>query len=210
MRDAYVGFYWTLPVNSHGFRDLPRDVDAAARTSRTIRYQRERVHQHVQEHAGELVAEVAFMDSRTDRATSAVLTAIEHAASVGRNATVLLVEFSEADRWRRISGLFEFASERQLQLCPLEPRPITIDRVLFDPIGHFEAWRERDESAMAGFRLAAHSGLRTALQAEPKSAGRWRRIADRLNREGIKSPWARDWTPEGVRKLAQRAHSDIT
>ena len=36
MRNA-VGFYWTLPVPWAGFVELPEDIDAAAKASRTIR-----------------------------------------------------------------------------------------------------------------------------------------------------------------------------
>lgn len=198
-----------MPVNSHGFRDLPRDVDAAAGASRTIRYQRERVRQHVREQAGELVGEVAYMDTRTDRATSSILDAIERAARVGRDATLLLVEFSSPYRWRRIGNLDEFVADRRLRCYRLDARPLTIDGRRFDPILHFETWRERDESAMSGFRLAAHAGLRAALHAEPPGAGRWKRIAERLNGGGVKTPWAREWTAEGVRKLTQRAHPDL-
>ena len=38
-----VGFYWTLPVPWAGFTDLPKDIDAAVKASRTIRYQVQRV-----------------------------------------------------------------------------------------------------------------------------------------------------------------------
>jgi hypothetical protein len=76
VRQAFVGFYWTLPVNWTGFRSLPKDVEEAAAKSRTIRYQMERVRKHVDENAGELVGEFTFMDVRPDRATDAVQEAL--------------------------------------------------------------------------------------------------------------------------------------
>lgn len=209
VRDAYVGFYWTLPVPWAGFRGLPRDVDAAARASRTIGYQRERVRQHVQEAAGDLVDEVVFMDVRTDRATELVLAAIEQAARGARRATLVLVEFSAEHRWRPISDLGDLVMGRGIRLDAIDPRPVTIDGKLFDPIRHFADWRTRDASAMAGFRVAAHAGLAAALAAEPPGAGRWRRIATRLNGSGVRTlRGGETWTPEGVRKLASRGYQD--
>ena len=43
VRPRFVGFYWTLPMPHVGFTKLPRDAEAAAEASQTIRYQRERV-----------------------------------------------------------------------------------------------------------------------------------------------------------------------
>lgn len=208
MRDAYVGFYWTLPVNSHGFRSLPKDVDAAATSSRTIRYQRERVRQHLREQAGELIGEVAYMDSRPDRATRAVRDAMMKATN-GSDAILLFVDFSQVRFWRRIPELPEYITSHGLRMYGLEPKAITIDGQLFDPFEHFEKWRQRDESAMGGFRLAAHAGLRKALEAETATSGRWMRIAERLNGEGVKTLRGGRWTPEGVRKIALRAHTDL-
>ena len=73
MKRLYAGVYWTLPVNWADFRDLPvEDIDAAAAASKTIRYQRECVRRYVRDEGGELAAEIAFMETRTDRATDAV------------------------------------------------------------------------------------------------------------------------------------------
>lgn len=211
MRDAYVGLYWTLPVPWAGFRDLPHDVEAAARASRTIRYQRERVRQHVREVAGDLVDEVVFMDVRTDRATELVLEAIERAADRARQASVALVDFSDPHRWRRIGGLHDLMEERGIRLDAIDPRPVTIDGKLFDPIRHFSDWRSRDASAMTGFRVAAHAALTAALAAEPPGVGRWQQIATRLNGDGVLTlRGGGTWTPEGVRKLATRNYPDMT
>ena len=62
MANAYLGFYWTLPVNWAGFRRLAVNIDDAAAASRTIRYQRERVRCYVAESRGRLVDEIAFID----------------------------------------------------------------------------------------------------------------------------------------------------
>ena len=55
--DRFLGLYWTLPVPWAGFTQLPKDVGAAAKLSRTIAYQRERVRRWVAEEGGDLVAE---------------------------------------------------------------------------------------------------------------------------------------------------------
>jgi hypothetical protein len=81
--DAFVGFYWTLPVNWSDFRSLPSDVKVATAKSRTIRYQRALVRNWVRdEPPAELVDEIAFMDTRPDRATEAVK---EHSQKPGRH-----------------------------------------------------------------------------------------------------------------------------
>jgi hypothetical protein len=79
MANAYLGFYWALPVNWAGFRRLPANIDDAAAGSRTIRYQRERVRAYVAESRGRLVDEIAFIDMQPDRATDLV-----EGASCGR------------------------------------------------------------------------------------------------------------------------------
>lgn len=99
---AYIGIYWTLPVNWAGFRDLPPSVEAAAAASKTIRYQRERVRRHVQDDGGDLLAEISFMNTRTDRATDAVRDVLHrHApAFLVVSPTVLTVRFEDNSHWR--------------------------------------------------------------------------------------------------------------
>jgi len=204
--DAYVGIYWTLPVNWAGFRDLPPDVDSAAAASRTIRYQRERVKRHVDAQTGKLIAEIAFMDTRTDRATDAVRDVLRRHAAVLRTArpTLLTVRFDAAHHWRPNPFIHHAAAELDLSLVDLSPDAVVIDDQVFDPARHFAAWRRRDESAMARLRLAAEEGLRAALAAAPMGQGRWSIIAERLNANGTKTIRGGNWTPENVRKLASR------
>lgn len=56
-KPRFVGFYWTLPMPHEGFKELPEDTEAAAKASRTVRYQRERVRLHVEAEGGVLVGE---------------------------------------------------------------------------------------------------------------------------------------------------------
>ena len=206
MREAYVGIYWTLPVNWAGFRDLPPGVDAAAAASKTIRYQRERVRRYVREDGGHLVDELAFMDTRTDRATDIVRNVLQgHApAFLGARPTLLTVGFEEVSHWRPNPFVHHAAEELNLRLVRLPPDPLVIDGQVFDPARHFSAWRKRDGTAMAHLRLEAEDGLRAALAATPQGQGRWQTTADLLNEKKVKTIRGSIWTAETVRKLAGR------
>ena len=206
MREASVGIYWTLPVNWAGFRDLPPSVDAAAAASKTIRYQRERVQRHVLECGGHLVGEIAFMDTRTDRATDAVRDVLQRNASalLASKPTLLTVRFEDMSHWRPNLFVRHAAEELGLTLIGLSPDPLVIDGQVFDPARHFTAWRKRDGTAMARLRLEAEDGLRTAMAETPEVEGRWRIVAGVLNTRGVKTIRGHSWTPENVRKLAGR------
>ena len=203
---SYVGVYWTLPVNWAGFRNLPPDVDAAAAVSRTIRYQRERVRGWVRGRGGTLLGEIAFMDTRTDRATDAVRDVLRRAAPAyaGKGATLLAVQFHEVQHWRRNPFLYEAAHELGLEVIGLSPDPLTINGQEFDPAQHFAAWRTEDGSVMARLRLDARDGLRAALAEVPDGNGRWQAVAGLLNGRGIQTIQGGTWTAENVRKLAGR------
>lgn len=206
MNGRYVGVYWTLPVNWAGFRDLPPDVDAAAAASRTICYQRERVRGWVREHGGELLGEIVFMDTRTDRATDAAREVLRRAAPTyaGMGATLLAVRFHESHHWRHNPFLYEAPQELGLEVIGLSPDPITIDGQVFDPARHFTSWRKEDDSAMARMRLDAHEGLQAALAEVPDGNGRWQAIAGLLNGRGVRTIRGGTWTATNVRKLAGR------
>lgn len=100
---SFIGFYWTLPVPWAGFSHLPRDVDAAAAKSRTIRYQRDRVRRWVRDEPGELSAEEVFLELAPDRGSEHVLPLIDKLLDRCRSqsARLVLVDFSVAYGWRR-------------------------------------------------------------------------------------------------------------
>jgi hypothetical protein len=205
MAGQFVGFYWTLPVNWAGFRDLPVDVTAAAKASQTIRYQRECVRRYVADQHGELVDEIAFMDVRTDRATEIVEAELKQRASqYAGKATLLSVAFDEHHRWRHNPYLRAAAESIGIELLPLPPEPIELDGRRFDPIAHFKKWRSRDVEEKNHLRYEAFHGLTEAMQRIPAKRGRWAEIASALNTQGIKSIQGNVWTAEGVRKLATR------
>lgn len=214
MREPFVGLYWTLPVTWAGYRDLPPSVDAAALASKTIRYQRERVRRYVFDMAGDLVDEIAFMDTRTDRATDAVRDVLRRNAPAfhASRPTLLTVWFEQTNNWRRNPFLLRAAAELGLNLIGLSPDALVIDGIVFDPSRHFAAWRKRNGTATDRLRLAAEDGLQKALVAVPDGTGRWRAIATSLNERGIATSRGCAWTSEGVRKAAGRlpcAHTDV-
>ena len=209
MSGLYVGFYWTLPVNRVGFRHLPRDAAQAAEVSTTIRYQRTLTHRYVLgvegRLEGRLLGEIAFMDTRPDRATKTVHEALDRIESItgGRRAAVIHVAFEERT-WRDNRHLIEQLRRMDIERVPLSPEPIVIDGERLDPIAHFEAWRQRETAALSALRLSAYAGLREALAVVPDGIGRWQTIATRLNINGITTVRGDYWTSENVRKLAGR------
>lgn len=206
VRGSFVGFYWTLPVNWAGFRDLPPGIEAAALASRTIRYQRERVRRHLRDNGGQLVDEIAFMDVRPDRATETVRDVLQRKASGHAHAgvTLVTVAFEQAAHWRPNHFLEDAAQTLGLVLLRLPPDPVTIDNKVFDPARHFSAWRRQDESAMTRLKMTAREAISVAMADVSNGAGGWRQIADRLNDGGVKTIRGHAWTAENARKLAGR------
>jgi hypothetical protein len=204
--DAYVGFYWTLPVNWLGFRSLPADVEAAAAKSRTIRYQRKLVQNWVRDNPpAQLVDEITFMDTRPDRATEAVNEVLSKARKIlsDRKAKLLYVKF-DLMQWRHNLYLHNYIVEQGIDAVPLPPDPLTIDGQRFDPSEHFGAWRQADAAAMADFKERATAGLQYALLEVPEGPGRYKRIADIMNERGIKTLRGGKWTAENIRKRLKR------
>lgn len=200
----YLGFYWTLPVNWAGFTDLPREADAAAAASRTIRYQRDRIRRWVHEEKGNLLAEAVFMDSRPDRGTDAIRDDIARllAEAETRDATLLLVDFTQAFGWRPHGPLYDLigASPRCLMLTP---DPVMIDGRLFDPARHFRQWRALDSAyrETKEAQLLAVGQTMADLRARGASHAA---IAAGLNETGLKTANGRAWSAETVRKFLAR------
>lgn len=198
---TYLGFYWTLPVLWAGFTSLPDDADEAARLSRTIRYQVDRVRRWVKDQNGRLAGETVFMDSRPDRATDAIICDIDRLLDRARaqSAEVVLVDFSLAYGWRPHGPLFERLAKAGTCVI-LPPEPATIDGKPFDPVEHFRAWRALDAAQQAvkaqrkdeaQDRIAALKSAGTSLAA----------IAADLNGSGLRTVTGRRWTADNVRKF---------
>ena len=215
-KPRFVGFYWTLPMPHVGFEELPEDTEAAAKASRTIRYQRERVRLHVEAEGGVLVGEAVWLELEPDRGSRHVAAALEQAVDLCQKAgaRLLYVDFAERHGWRphrqlktHLDGLAGAPLHR-----PLDPDPVVIDGRRFDPVRHFR--RRRDEMTergtpaerrqeVLGRILAFAAGLPPAVPPGDHAA-----LADGLNGAGIGTTTGRRWTPENLRaflKIASKA-----
>jgi len=201
MRHA-VGFYWTLPVPWAGFTTLPEDIDAAAKVSRTIRYQCERIRRHARERNYQLAAEKVFLEIAPDRGSPYVLDALRPLEALCRaqDAVLLLVDFSEVQRWRSHQPLSDWAKHASIEVETLYPEEIRIDDGVFDPDHHFSDWRQRQQewTASKPQRVARARAAAGRL----RDAGRTHlAIAQQLNDAGIPSATGKPWTADNVRSL---------
>ena len=204
MQRAFVGFYWTLPVPWAGFRDLPSDVDAAARLSRTIRYQRERVRRWVKDEGGYLVHEAVFLEIAPDRGSDVVAGPFERAAQMCRaqDATLVLVDFSAVQAWRSHGLLQDLARRAGVRIEQLYPDPVLINGKEFDPQQHFEGWRRRQQSWSAS-KPEREAALLARIAELRGDGSNYAQVADSLNAEGRSTVTGRRWTADGVRKFVR-------
>jgi hypothetical protein len=197
----FIGFYWTLPVPWAGFNELPKDLDAAADASKTIRYQRERVRKWAKAQKGTLIHEEVFMELLPDRGSEQIAPAIDMLLSRCReeNATLLLVDFSQAFGWRRHGALYDKLRDESLSIT-LEPEPVEVDGALFDPIGHFRSWRDLQDAF-----VVEKSDRKAAIQAAIANYGATNTnlatLVAALNRDGIRTPTGKRWTEDNLRKF---------
>lgn len=203
---AYVGFYWTLPVRRIGFRALPKDVDAAAKRSRTVRYQRDFVRHWVKGENGRLVHEAIFVEVDPDRASDAIESALDKALAICRDkqATLVYVDFGHLHGWRKHAPM-----EAWLNAHAEESAYVSLDAVPFagfDPYRHFERWRARDAiwRANKGRRIEVARIRATQVRAEGAS---FQKVAETLNADGLVTVTGRPWTRETIRKLL--GHSNM-
>lgn len=201
-RKTYVGFYWTRPAPRVGFIDIPADVDAAAATSRTIRYQRDLVRRWVQTEKGALIAEYAALDVAPDRDTDAIADdvqrAINHALSYG--ATILVVDFLANANWRPQRPMQSQLSAAGVEVERLYPDPIIIDGTLFDPIAHFRAWQSV-YAAAARSKPEAKAAIAAHIDECGPADATWPEMAAWLNAEGYRTLNGKEWTADNVRKF---------
>jgi hypothetical protein len=198
----FVGFYWTLPVPFAKFTALPDDIEAAAATSTTIRYQRERVRRWVKEQKGDLRAERAFLELAPDRGTPEGATAVNAAIAVARaeDAELVLVDFSEAFGWRRHPALRERLEASGQPCMMLPPEPLVMDGTEFDPVAHFRTWEETWRS-YRGSKAARKGAVQAALGSLPVEEMTLAEMAASLNGAGISTVSGKTWTKESLRKF---------
>lgn len=198
----FVGFYWTLPVPWAQFNALPVDVDAAAEKSRSIRYQRDRVRRWVKENGGILIKEQVFLELAPDRATKHVKDAVQLLARTCREARAMVVHvnFHERHHARPHPFLRDALKESGTESFGLDPEPIVIDGSLFDPIEHFRGWRKLNDEHTSG-KPAAAAKLLADIHRMRDEGDTWARVAENLNRRGLKTLNGKPWRAENARKF---------
>ncbi|MER8719643.1 hypothetical protein NKH64_14845 [Mesorhizobium sp. M0999] len=201
----YVGFYWTRPVNWAGFRRLPKNVEQAAKLSKTIRYQCERVRRWVEDENGTVAGEFVFIERDPDEATTAIRDELGKALTLcrTRRCSFVYVDFGHVKLWRRHRYMWEMLRESGVPIINLEPHGLTIDGKWFDPIGHFERWRENEAHWRGEHRNEVLQAVADALKAIPAGRGRYKAIAAYLSERGMTTIMGREWDEDNVRKFLE-------
>ncbi len=205
MRNA-VGFYWTLPVPWAGFTTLPEDIDAAAKVSRTIRYQCELIRRHARDSGYQLAAERVFLEIAPDRGSEYVLQALRPLEAICRakEAVLLYVDFSEVQSWRSHKPLSDWARRTRVEVETVYPDEIQIDGGIFDPHSHFADWRKRQYEWTASKPERVARALAAAVRL--RDAGQTHKaIAKELNDNGTPSATGKPWTADSIGKLLSAA-----
>jgi hypothetical protein len=206
----FVGFYWTLPLPHLGFIKLPKGAEEAAAVSRTIRYQRERIRQHVAEQGGELVGEAVWIELDPDRGSRHVKADLRRAVEScsKAKAQLLYVDFAERHGWRPHQQLKTFLGEFADGSLhrPLDPDPIVINGQHFDPVEHFRQWQRAmaDRGTPAERRQEVRSQVLAAAAGQlPPAVPRvdYMSLAAMLNREGIRTTTGRRWASDNLRMV---------
>ena len=196
-----IGFYWTLPVPWRGFTRLPKGIDEAAAASRSIRYQRERVWRWAKDEGGQVVAEEAFLETRADRGTSAILPEVERllAKAEAMGATLAVVNFAESFHWRPHASLWG-RLQAEPRVMALDPVPVLIEGQMFDPVTHFRAWGEMAEAHTA-LKPKAKAEIAARIRTMKDTGASFAEIAKALNAEGVTTPGGKPWRADNLRKL---------
>jgi hypothetical protein len=196
-RDDYrefVGFYWTLPMPVFGFKTLSEDPDEAATQSRTIRYQRERVRQHVELSRGSLINEIVFCETQPDRASEGIEAKLARAlkACRGGKAQLLYVDFAQERGWRSHTFLSRLMQEAPISRLGLDPTPLIIGGRRFDPITYFKRQRKtvQAQPATPGRHHIADK-VKAVAKTVPDGVGRYAAIAKSLNEADLKTATGR-------------------
>lgn len=212
---AFVGFYWTLPVPRFGFTKLPETAEEAAAESRTIRYQRELVRRYAVERCGgRIVGEVPWMEERPDRGGHFAEAYLEKAYAICRaeGATLVYVNFGERYGWRKHMELHALLKNAPVECIALAPSDIEIDGECFNPVHHFQDWRDRlDQLRLAPREKEDYAKRILALIAPylppersiPDYAAAARFLADQNALTTTGKPWTADSLRMFLRKYSQ-------
>jgi hypothetical protein len=198
----HIGFYWTLPVPWAGFTSLLQDPAAAAKASRTIAYQRERIRRWVKGEGGTLVHEEVFLELAPDRGSELLVQTVERLLQRCRkdDATLVLVEFWDAYGWRRHGPLAELLDENADACILLDPTPLTSAAGHFDPAQHFRSWREVEGARAAG-KEERRAQLAQVIVERQDSHATFKDLAQVLNGDGLTTPTGKPWSADNLRKF---------
>ncbi len=201
MRNA-VGFYWTLPVPWAGFTSLPEDVDEAARTSRTIRYQAALIRDFARAQGYRLIEERIFLELEPDRSSPWVKEPLQGLVTLCRRerATILYVDFSHEQGWRSHPVMEKLLADSALDIVPVSASPVTIEGKTFDPFEHFSDWRERQQRWTADKEVRARTAATRAI-ALYEQGRTFDEVADILNGEELPTPTGKAWSGDNLRKF---------
>ncbi|MFT9366610.1 MAG: hypothetical protein ABF572_13795 [Gluconobacter sp.] len=197
LKKSYVALAWTRPVPWVGFNQLSSDIDAAARQSRTIRYQRDLIRRYVREAHGVLEKEVALLELAPDRATPESLKILEDLVrQCSPQTTFLSVDFTAAQGWRPQPALRQgIPIERCLALAP---DPLLMDGKLFDLQAHFRAWRQKEKAHVQSWPKHRETILKVLAGQEGLS---WPKKADLLNAQNLRPHGGKPWSADNLRKF---------
>jgi hypothetical protein len=197
-----VGFYWTLPLPWAGFRDVPQDIDAAAKASKTIAFQRELTRRYARQNGMALVHETALVELRPDSGSVKIKGPLQAVAAICRaqGAVMLITDFTEVKQWRCNQPMMDAVRELGIDAFLIAAEPIFVDGTMFDPFDHFAQWRQRQLDWTEGkpARLAAARERALALKAE---GAKNPEIARRLNAESLRTATGKPWTADSLRKV---------
>lgn len=193
----FIGISWTRPVPWAQFYGVDTDIERAAKQSRTIAYQRERIARYVKEEKGQLTGHIVLNDLLPDRASPETAgTLAKHLAKTPHEVMFLYVNFSQANGWRKHPYL-EQALEGYRTLA-LDPVEMMIEGQIFNPINHFRSWQQRGELHSKG-KLAHAERVLAYLSAYPAKS--WPARASALNEAGMTTHGGKPWTADNLRKF---------
>ena len=179
------------------FHSLSPDIDVASEQSRTIRYQRDMIRRHVKTEGGALVKEIALIDTEPDRATSDGMAALAKVvAAQPKDVIFTYIDFAAGYGWRSNRFLSDALADSQTH--PLYPDPLMIDGTVFDPIGHFRTWRDREQEHIQDRTYHARRVL-AFLDAAPERSNA--QSAAALNEAGLHTHSGKLWVADNLRKF---------
>lgn len=203
MKPRAIGFYWTLPVPWAGFMRIDeKDVDEAARQSRTIALQREVIRRWARENRINLVHEEAFVELSPDRGSPQMSDSLQPLIdrALREEARILFVDFGRAIGWRSHHYLRELVDENAMLFQDVALSYAETE--LFT--SHFSSWRARQRDWIGTKYQRAALARQRGHELRGEGLG-YGAVAERLNVEGIASLTGKPWTGDNLRKLLRDA-----